>query len=64
MIKLYVAQQRYSVSINMMCAISEKDINIYAFNKMGFKIMWEISLMLSLMHNNRLRKVISREHTK
>lgn len=63
MIKLYVAQQRYSVSINMMWAISEKHINIYAFNKMGFKIMWEISLMLSLMHNNRLRKVISREHT-
>lgn len=60
MIKLYVPQQRYSVSINMMSA----HINIYAFNKMGFKIMWEISLMLSLMHNNRLRKVISREHTK
>lgn len=39
LIKLYVLQQRYNVSINVMYAISEKHINMYAFNKIGFKIM-------------------------
>lgn len=39
LIKLYVPQQRYNVSINVMYAISEKHINMYAFNKIGFKIM-------------------------